>query len=65
MKMMKGDGTALTPWFLEQAGSPQDFPPRLSGNVMRNHIYFATAPGNATLFVAQKKNGIVSQLPIM
>jgi hypothetical protein len=33
--------------------------------VLRNHLYFATAPGNATLFVAEKKNGIVAQLPVM
>jgi hypothetical protein len=38
---------------------------RLSGSAMRDHLFFATAPGNANLFVAQKKNGIVTQLPVV
>ena len=63
------DGTAISPWFREVAiikpvlpGVP-DF--RLSGNAMRNYFYFATAPGNTTLYVAKKKNGIVTQLPVV
>lgn len=38
---------------------------RLSGKGIRDHLYFATAPGNQQLFVAQKKSGIVSQLPVV
>jgi hypothetical protein len=32
---------------------------------MRNHLYFATAPGNGTLYVAVQKNGVVRQLPVI
>ena len=68
MQITKADGTAITPWFREtavvtplQAGIQH----RLSGNAMRDHLYFATAPGNVTLFVAEKKNGITTQLPVI
>lgn len=58
---------AMTPWFEEVAIITPDGPGlnRLSGNAMRNHLYFATAPGNGLLYVAKKKNGIVSQLPVV
>lgn len=68
MRIIKADGTAITPWFPEIGvitplhGGTQY---RLSGKAMRAHLYFATAPGNATLFVAEKKNGIVTQLPVV
>jgi len=69
IQLIKADGTIVSPWLLEtavitpvQQGVPQL---RLSGNAMRNHLYFATAPGNATLFVSEKKNGIVTQLPVV
>ena len=69
IQLIKADGTIVSPWLLEtavitpvQQGVPQL---RLSGNAMRNHLYFATAPGNATLFVSEKKNGIVNQLPVV
>ena len=68
MQIVKADGTAITPWFSENAvitplqAGIQD---RLSGNAMRNHLYFATTPGNASLFVAEKKNGIITQLPVV
>jgi hypothetical protein len=68
MQIIKADGTAVTPWFRETAVvlSPQPgIQYRLSGRAIRNHLYFATAPGNANLFVAQKKNGITTQLPIV
>ncbi|KAK9364756.1 hypothetical protein V1509DRAFT_635331, partial [Lipomyces kononenkoae] len=45
-----------------EPGGPQC---RLSGSAMRNFLYFATAPGNSTLYVAKKKNGIISQLPVI
>jgi hypothetical protein len=32
---------------------------------MRNHLYFATAPGNTTLFISFQRNGIVTQLPVV
>ena len=63
------DGTAISPWFREVALIKTVLPGvpslRLSGNAMRNHFYFATAPRNTTLYVAKKKNGIVTQLPIV
>src|SRR5271163_1385 len=68
MQIIKADGTAITPWFWEVAvDTPlqSGMQWRLSGNAMRNHLYFATAPGNANLFVAEKKNGITTQLPVV
>ncbi|KAK9319578.1 hypothetical protein V1517DRAFT_348948 [Lipomyces orientalis] len=69
MQISRADGTAVSPWFAEiavitpaQPGVPQY---RLSGNAMRNFLYFATSPGNTTLYVAEKKNGIISQLPVI
>ncbi|CAG8062938.1 unnamed protein product [Penicillium nalgiovense] len=54
----------LTPWFREtavvKADTPGEF--RLSGAAMRNHLLFATPPGNANLYVVQKKVGIYSEL---
>ena len=67
-QILKADGTAITPWFWEVAvDTPlqSGMQWRLSGNAMRNHLYFATAPGNANLFVAEKKNGITTQLPVV
>jgi hypothetical protein len=68
IQITRANGTAITPWFRENAVITPLQPgiqDRLSGNAMRNHLYFATAPGNANLFVAEKKNGIVSQLPVV
>ncbi|KAK9357163.1 hypothetical protein V1504DRAFT_437001 [Lipomyces starkeyi] len=69
MQITEADGTAISSWFEEVAvitvpepGAPQC---RLSGNAMRNFLYFATAPGNLTLYVAKKKHGIISQLPVV
>jgi len=67
MQITKANGTAITPWFMEVAVitpvQPGQY--RLSGSAMRDHLFFATAPGNANLFVAQKKSGIVTQLPVV
>ncbi|KAL2359239.1 hypothetical protein RJZ56_007915 [Blastomyces dermatitidis] len=38
---------------------------RLSGDGIRQSLYFATAPGNQHLYVAEKKNGIVKVLPVV
>jgi len=67
MQILKADGTAVTPWFTEVAVMTPFQPGqyRLSGSAMRDHLFFATAPENADLFVAQKKNGIVTQLPVV
>ncbi|KAK9318986.1 hypothetical protein V1517DRAFT_79840 [Lipomyces orientalis] len=69
MQIIEADGTAISSWFEEVAviTVPEPGVPlcRLSGNAMRNFLYFATAPGNSTLYVAKKKNGIISQLPVI
>jgi hypothetical protein len=68
MQIIKADGTTMTPWFRETAVVTPLQPGinyRLSGSAMRNHLYFATAPGNVNLFVAEKKSGITTQLPVM
>ena len=67
-QVIKADGTAITPWFRQDAvvlPRPSGIQYRLSGRAIRDHLYFATAPGNANLFVAQKKNGITTQLPVV
>lgn len=67
MQLLRADHSAFTSWFVESAvviptvlGQNQM---RLSGNGMRQILFFATSPGNATLYVAEKKSGIISQLP--
>lgn len=37
----------------------------LSGTAMRQRLFFATAPGNELLYVSVKKNGIISQPPVV
>lgn len=69
IQLLMADGTAISPWFRELAIIKPILPGasdyRLSGNAMRNHFYFATAPGNTMLYIAKKKNGIVTQLPVV
>lgn len=67
VQIVKADGTPITPWYQEIAViTPQPvIQYRLSGSGMRNHLYFATAPGNTILVVAEKTNGITNQLPVM
>ena len=67
MQLLRADYSPFTSWFVESAvvvpnvlGQDQM---RLSGNGMRQILFFATSPGNATLYVAEKKSGIISQLP--
>jgi hypothetical protein len=69
VKLLKDDGSPASDWLHEFGvltphipGLP---PLRLSGNGIRYQLYFATAPGNQQLYVAEKKHGIVSQLPVM
>ncbi|KAJ5976045.1 hypothetical protein N7481_009752 [Penicillium waksmanii] len=53
MQILTSAFVALTPWFRETAIVKPDSPgdARLSGAAMRNHLFFATAPGNAHLGV--------------
>jgi len=57
MQIVELDGTALTPWFRENAVvAPQTASScRLSGNAMQNYIYFATSQGNATLHCSEQE----------
>ncbi|WEW60146.1 hypothetical protein PRK78_005631 [Emydomyces testavorans] len=57
MQIVDSNGVAMTPWFEETAivAFARGSLPRLSGLRMRDHLYFATAPGNETLYVAAKK----------
>jgi hypothetical protein len=65
MQILTSAFVALTPWFRETAVVKPDSPgdARLSGAAMRDHLFFATAPGNAYLYVAQKKAGLIRDLP--
>ena len=68
IQILKADGTTITPWFRENAAITIPQPGiqyRLSGKAMRDYLYFATAPGNTNLFVAEKKSGIMTQLPVV
>lgn len=63
MQIVDTDGRPFTSWYQQLAvvGDPHSL--RLSGEGMRNHLYFATSPGNAVLYVAVKKHGLMSLLP--
>jgi len=54
MQILRFDGTIGSPWFTERALITPPLPGalqyRLSGNGMRNHLFFATALGNANSF---------------
>lgn len=62
--VLTGKHEPLTVWYLEMLRVVNDNDTLLSGAMMGNYLYFATAPGNAQLFVSQKKNGIVASLPV-
>ncbi|OAA62851.1 hypothetical protein SPI_04391 [Niveomyces insectorum RCEF 264] len=55
--------SALTRWYKETALVNHDRTARLSGNGMRNHLYFATTPGNAVLYVGDSKDALEQLLP--
>jgi hypothetical protein len=66
IQIIKADGT-ITPWFRANAVVTPPRPGlqhRLSGRAIRDHLYFATAPGNTNLFVA-KKMVFTTQLPVV
>jgi hypothetical protein len=62
LQLRKPDTTPASDWFRESAVLVQQGN-YLTGGRIRRHFYFATAPGNRHLFVAQKKNGLMSILP--
>lgn len=67
MMLVRPDRSPVSGWFCETAAvtpvAPGEDQPRLSGPAMRRSFYFATCPVNAKLYVAEKKAGIISQLP--
>lgn len=68
--VLNDDGvTPLTGWIPEEGvimpSQVRAGDLRLSGAEIRNHLYFVTAPGSSQLYVAQKKNDAVSQLPVV
>lgn len=67
LQLMRADGTAVSGWIRELGliTPPGAAQMRLTGAGIRNHLYFATAPGNQNLYVAEKKNGIMSELPAL
>ncbi|PLN83983.1 hypothetical protein BDW42DRAFT_191967 [Aspergillus taichungensis] len=67
LQIVDSQGEEISPWFAEVAVIiPEELGVvRLSGGAMRNQLYFATAPGNDTLYISRKKNGVVSQLPVV
>ncbi|EGD85244.1 hypothetical protein H112_08975 [Trichophyton rubrum D6] len=67
IQLLDLQGNAVSDWILEAgivtpatAGVT-----RLSGNGIRQSLYFATAPGNQHLYVAEKKNSIIKQPPVI
>lgn len=64
VQLLRTDGTAVSDW-IDEMGiiSTEPETTRLTGDLIRNHLYFATAPGNQYLYVAEKAHGILSQLP--
>ncbi|KAI9793204.1 MAG: hypothetical protein M1816_000625 [Peltula sp. TS41687] len=67
LQLIRLDGTPLGAWFNEFAVLSEFSHPsyRLSGATIRDHYYFATARGHPDLYVAEKRHGIVSQLPAL
>lgn len=66
LQLIRHDGSAVSSWIVERAvitPPPQDF--RLSGLAMRRKFYFAECPGNQFLYVAEKRAGIIAQLPAL
>lgn len=64
-EVLTGNHVPLTLWYVEMLRIVEDDESLLSGETMRNHLYFATAPGNDKLYVSSKKNGVVADLPVV
>lgn len=67
--LVRADGSAVSPW-IQEVGAitpvlqvPMQY--ALAGRAIRQFLYFGTAPGNADLYVAEKKNRLVTQLPVV
>ncbi|KAK0706125.1 hypothetical protein B0T26DRAFT_725523 [Lasiosphaeria miniovina] len=73
IRIVAATGNATNPWKILMNWTGENFVIRpwtattdlLSGLMPRMHLYFATSPGNQNLYISQKKNGVVSQLPVV
>jgi len=65
MQLRKPDGTPASGWFVDEGMvTPSgQLNTQLSSSRIWRYLYFATALEDQTLYIAQKKNGIVTQLP--
>ncbi|KAK2785657.1 hypothetical protein FQN52_008345 [Onygenales sp. PD_12] len=67
IQLLDAQGNPVSDWIFDRGIVTPAAPgvSRLSGDGIRQSLYFATAPGNQHLYVAEKKNGIVEQLPVV
>ena len=65
MQVLTSSLVELTPCFVEMAVIKADSmgAARLSGQRMRQYLFFGTAPGNDRLYVAQEKAGLIRDMP--
>lgn len=54
----------LTKWYIEILVLVNDGQMLLSGETIREYLYFATAPGNERLLVSQRKQAIIQGLDL-
>ncbi|OJD22448.1 hypothetical protein ACJ73_06202 [Blastomyces percursus] len=67
IQLLDPQGSAVSDWILEEGIITPSVSgvTRLSGDGIRQSLYFAIAPGNRHLYVAEKRNDIIEQLPIV
>lgn len=67
IQLLDSQGNALSDWILKKGivTPAATGVCRLSGDGNRQSLYFATAPGNQHLYLAEKQNGIIKQLPVV
>ncbi|OJD27198.1 hypothetical protein ACJ73_01403 [Blastomyces percursus] len=67
IQLLDSQGNAVSDWILEEGiiTPSASGATRLSGDGIRQSLFFATAPGNRHLYVAEKRNGIIEQLPVV
>ena len=67
VKLLHVDGSEFDHWIFENAivRRSGEMSSVLSGSGIRQELYFATAPGNSELYVAETRNGLIMQLPAL
>lgn len=65
IQLRNQNGAPVSEWIMEDVAVVDDGDDvdRLSGEQIRNHLYFATSPGNQYLYISDTKTGIMQQLP--